>query len=758
MPEQDELLSFLDEGEAAPFPPAGVKGQPWQVLIVDDDPDVHTATEFALDDTIIQSRHLELLHAHSSEEALQLLRQTPNVAVILLDVVMETEDAGLRIVRTIREELGFTHARIILRTGQPGHAPEIDTISRYDINDYKTKNELTRNKLYTVLTAAIRCYDQLCQLDASRRGLEQIVAASNQFILAQGLQAFAEGAIIQIAGFAGIEPEGVVCVSNHHGDASNHHGGDVDGLPIADPCPIITAATGRYRCLIQHHLREINDTRIVEHLTRCLAERRNLIDEHSLTLFFAGREGHDFAAFINSPAPLRDVDQHLLEVFCINIALCADNATLVSRLHNQAFVDGLVHLPNRIAFINAIDERLKGDERGEWVIALADVDQFAEINDMLGHHYGDLLLYAMARRLEQSPLGQCLVARIAGDKFGIFGEDLLVCPEILRSIFATPFDINGVEHPVSVSLGFVRLKAGSGRGAELLKDASIALKHAKSSGFGQTAYYSEAIRAETRERAYLLNELRRAFDHQHLFVVYQPQINLHSHAVIGVEALLRWRTEDGRLVPPDRFIPIAERSGLIIDLGHWALRTALHALTELQAAGYDRLRMAVNVSAVQFRQPQFLQTVETALRDTKTRAIDLELEITESVAALGFDYVEKLLHQLRAAGIGVAIDDFGTGFSSLSYLDHLPADRLKIDKCFISALDSQQPRRRIAEIVVELGRKLGMNVLAEGVETAAQAALLRELGCDDAQGYYFATPMLLEDLLGWLSTWNKGSP
>ncbi|MCB1771167.1 MAG: EAL domain-containing protein, partial [Candidatus Competibacteraceae bacterium] len=540
-----------------------------------------------------------------------------------------------------------------------------------------------------------------------------------------------------------IEPEGLMCVSTRPASASDD--------PIADPQPIITAAMGRYRYLIQRHLTEIDDPRIAECLTRCLTERHNVVDECSLTLFFAGREGHDFAAFVASAAPLREVDQHLLEVFCINIALCADNIALVSHLRNQAFVDRLVSLPNRTAFIDAVDQRLKSGECAGMVIALIDVDQFAEINDMLGHHYGDHLLCAMARRLEQAPLDQCLVARIAGDKFGVFGDERLVQPEILQPIFTTPFNIQEVQHTVSISMGLVQLSACfAERGAELIKDASIALKHAKSSGIGQTAYYSDTIRTETRERTRLLHELRHAFNHDHLFIVYQPQLSLHSEEVIGVEALMRWRAEDGRFVPPDRFIPVAERSGLIVGLGNWVLRIALHALARLRAAGYDRLRMAVNVSAVQFRQPDFLQTVEEALRDTGTNPEALELEITESVAALGFGYVEKLLHQLKSAGIGVAIDDFGTGFSSLSYLDRLPADRLKIDKSFVWALDSQQPGRRIADIVIELGRKLGMNVLAEGVETAAQTSLLRDLGCDDAQGYYFGKPMSLDELLSWL--------
>ncbi|MCB1768966.1 MAG: DUF3369 domain-containing protein, partial [Candidatus Competibacteraceae bacterium] len=244
MPEHDEFLSFLDEEASSLSPATSVAERVWRVLIVDDDRDVHTATEFALGETIILNRRLQFLHAYSGVEALQLLRREPHVAVILLDVVMETEDIGLRIVQAIREELGLNHTRIILRTGQPGHAPEIDTINRYDINDYKTKSELTRNKLYTTLTTAIRCYDQLCQLDASRRGLEQIVAASNRFIVEQGLQTFAEGVIIQIAGFVGIEPEGLMCVSTHPAGASDD--------PMTDPQPIITAAMGRYRYLIQH--------------------------------------------------------------------------------------------------------------------------------------------------------------------------------------------------------------------------------------------------------------------------------------------------------------------------------------------------------------------------------------------------------------------------------------------------------------------------------------------------------------------------
>ncbi|MDQ5908687.1 MAG: hypothetical protein QG599_780 [Pseudomonadota bacterium] len=747
MREQDVFLSFIDDSETLSHPPSGAHQRSWLVLIVDDDRDVHETTEFALSGVLIKDRPLTFLHAYSGAEALDLLRRESTIAVILLDVVMETDDAGLRIIHAIREELGLVNTRIILRTGQPGYAPEIETISRYDINDYKTKNELVRHKLYTTLTTAIRCYDQLCQLDASRRGLAQIIAASNQFILEQGLQTFAEGVIIQIAAFAGIEPDGLVCVSAHSATPTDELTNE--STPV-DSHPVITAATGRYRHLIQHRLEEIDDPRIIDHLSRCLQERHNLLDERSLTLFFSGHDGYDLAAFVDSSQPLREVDQHLLEVFCVNIALCADNVALVSRLRNYAFVDSLVNLPNRNAFISSIDQRLQEDASQKSVIALVDVDQFAEINDLLGHHYGDQLLCAIARRLAQEKFNHCLIARISGDQFGVFGDARRVRPEMLQSAFTTPFDINGAEHRLSVSMGFARVDPASQRGDELLKDASIALKHAKSGGFGQVAYYSDQVRVETRERTRLLHDLRRAFDHEHLFLVYQPQLSLQDRTVVGVEALLRWRTESGCFIPPDQFIPVAEQSGLIVGIGYWLLRVALHDAVRLRNAGYRGIRMAVNVSAVQFRQPTFLDMVEEALRDTGAGPDDLELEITESVAALGFDYVGNVLRQLKNWGIRVAIDDFGTGFSSLSYLDRLPADRLKIDRSFVSALDSQQPGARIAEIVITLGRKLGMNVLAEGVETALQADMLSQLACNDAQGYYFGKPMPLEDLLHWL--------
>nr|WP_315224749.1 EAL domain-containing protein [uncultured Albidiferax sp.] len=733
--DDEDLLEFIDG--AAPAVPMAPR-ELWRILVVDDDPDVHESTAYGLRGLEIEGRGLQLLHAHSAAEALEVLRCERDVAVVLLDVVMETDNAGLVTVGAIRNGLGLANVRIILRTGQPGQAPEIDTIRRYDINDYKTKSELTRTKLYTALTAAIRSYDQLRRMDASRRGLEKIVAASNQFIAEPGLQSFAEGVITQIAGLVGVEPEGVLCACTPNAETGSH-------------CVVIAAA-GRLAHLMQRCITDIEDPYIVASLTQCLAERRNLLAERSVTLFFPGREGGDFVAFVYASAPLRDVDMHLLEVFCTNIALCAANVELVTRLRNHAFVDRMLGLPNRTAFIQHLDDAVAASGTAGHAIGLMDVDQFAETNDMFGHVYGDQLLAAIALRLGAVLAGAGFLARVAGDTFGLFGLESSVNPERLRGVFEQPFEIENVLRPVSVCMGFVRCDDTSGSGLELLKDASIALKRAKELGQGRSAYYSAEVGTITRERTRMLHGLQRAFDHEHLFVVYQPQVSLADGRPIGVEALLRWRTDDGKFVPPDRFIPVAEQSGLIVTMGAWVLRSALHAMAVLRQQGNGLgIRVAVNVSSVQFAQPQFLDVVDDALRDSGMPPESLELEITESVAVMGMERVAALLRQIKARGIAVAIDDFGTGFSSLSYLDRLPADRLKIDRAFVMSLDSGRLGARIAEMIVPLGHQLGMQVLAEGVETEAQADILRGLGCDEAQGYLYAKPMPIEDLGPWLA-------
>ena len=303
---------------------------------------------------------------------------------------------------------------------------------------------------------------------------------------------------------------------------------------------------------------------------------------------------------------------------------------------------------------------------------------------------------------------------------------------------------------MSATLGITRIDEVEGSGIDALKAASIALKRAKQEQRGHYAYFSRAMGVEIRERVKLLQDLRGAFACERLFLNYQPQVRLPDGRPVGVEALIRWRGEAGRFIPPDQFIPLAEHSGLIVPIGEWVMRTACRQQMALTEEGYAGLRMAINVSVVQFRQSNFLDVLDAALADSGVDPAHIELEITESVAMLEADYMVRMFNEIKARGLQIAVDDFGTGFSSLSYLQRLSLDRLKIDKSFVNQMGDKVDGKSIAAMVTDLGRNLGLAVIAEGVEDAQQAERLTALGCHEAQGYYYGRPMDDLGLREWL--------
>ncbi|MCB1887656.1 MAG: EAL domain-containing protein [Rhodocyclaceae bacterium] len=732
MPAADEPLVFLDD--ALPKAESPVGRPPWRLLVVDDDIDVHEATRYALRDIDVLGRPLVLEHAYSAEEAFQALSRPNDIGVILLDVVMETDDAGLALVDRIRTELGLRQVRIILRTGQPGQAPEIDVIRRYDINDYRTKSELTRTRLYTTVVAAIRAYDQLHRMDESRKGLEKIVSASNGLIAEQGLETFSEGVITQIASLIGVPAEGVVCA----------RGG------VSRDEVIVIAAAGRYGRMIHSRVSNIEAPRIARALLECLEQRRNVVTADSVTLYIESQHGVAYAAFVDSERPVDAIDCDLLQVFCSNIARCADNIHLVDELKRQAYSDRLLGLPNRSAMLGELDRHLGPSATpAEAALAVLDIDQFSSINDMFGHRFGDALLVAAADRL-RSHLPNCYVARVSGGAFGVLCPQGALAEARIGAVFDAPLEVAGIDHALSVSSGIVRLKDVQGDGGSCFQNAYIALKRAKAQGAGHSVIYTPGMSDEAHNRSRILGLLQGATSRGELFPVFQPQIDLAERRVVGLEALLRWRTATGELIPPGDFIPIAERSALILTLGDWILRQALDALRHLARHGHADLKMAVNVSVVQLHQPDFIERLDAALKETGVEPGQLELEITESAAALGNVQLAPLLGLLRQRGVRIAIDDFGTGFSSLAYLDKLPADCLKIDRSFIHQLDGGHGTP-ITDLIVPLGHRLGMRVLAEGVETESQLRILRQLGCDGVQGFLLGRPMPLDELTGWLT-------
>ena len=732
-PAEDELFSFDDE---AHLEDAGTAKPCWQILIVDDDQDVHQSTCFALANSEILGRPLRFLHAYSAAQALNLLNEQAQIAVILLDVVMESEHAGLHLVRRIREELHNSETRIILRTGQPGYAPEIEAIRDYDINDYKTKSELTRNRLYTALTAAIRSYDQIHTINASRRGLGMVIRASSNLLARQGVSEFAAGIITQICGLLGLPPEGVVCAYDNQSSPAH---------------ALIVAAAGSLTDCMHKQLDELPNQAVAHALSKTLDERRNLFGNDATTLFFPGQGHHHMAAYLQTERALNELDQQLLEVFCSNIIITLDNVLLLSQLRDHAYNDQLLHIPNRLALIHALDRALTGAAPGESTLALIDIDGFSELNDTLGHRHGDALLAAVVERLQQELPPGTMLARVAGDVFGILAGNQVANAATLERLFHQPLSFAGLSQRVTTTIGLTCLDQIDGNGSEALKAANIALKHGKQHQRGRISHFTRVMEQETRDRVQLLQELRSAFEREHLFVVYQPQVSLVTRQLIGVEALLRWRKDDGQLVAPAQFIPLAESSGLIVGLGEWVLRSACRDLQQIIQHSGQPLRMAVNVSVVQFRQANFLDCLEHAIHDSGIDPGLLELEITESVAALDAGFMIDLLNRIKRLGVSIAVDDFGTGFSSLSYLERLNVDRLKIDLSFVRQMAQSAGSRRIVETIIQLGRSLQLELIAEGIEQEDQAATLKQMGCHEGQGYLFAKPLELPALLSFIS-------
>ena len=711
----------------------------WNILIVDDETDVHQSTILALGREQICGRSLKFDHAYSASEAREILKSNTDYAVILLDVVMESERAGFDFVRYVREELGITDTRIILRTGQPGYAPELETISKYEINDYKAKSELTRNKLYTAVTACIRSYSQIQALQLSKKGLEKIIGASKELLYLRGYKEFAEGVITQLTALFNLPPEGLVCVKS----APRKRGQPKDLQVIA--------GAGKYRDFILKPVSEIASQKVIHAIREAANNKQHILHNEYTCLYFHTPDQQEMVVYLADHIRSNTGDLQLLELFSTNIIASIDNVTLLEQRHEYAYIDPLLGIPNRLSFLQSIEDHLQKRTPNLQVI-LIDIDDFSAMNDTIGTENGDLLLQKISTRLASFHEGQ-LIARVSGDTFGILGDKEEVCQESVASCFDEPFVIDHAGHSLSATKGLVSID-GQKAATEVLAQANTALKKAKQTLRGSYQAFQQEMLKETESHFNLLQNLRKAFGQEHLFMAYQPKIDLMTGKLIGFEALMRWKNVQGQFVPPDQFIPIAEASGLIVPLGEWALRQALVQIKQIRESSGIDLSVAVNVSVVQFAHPKFIQMLNQAIEFSGADPLWLELEVTESFAMHDFNVVKNLIDEISNIGIKVSIDDFGTGFSSLSYLERLSVNSLKIDKSFIDRIKESDCDTRIPETILRLGKSLGLQIVAEGVETDFQAQWLKENECDIAQGYLFAKPLFVEQIPPWIKEYN----
>ncbi|HEX5830726.1 MAG TPA: EAL domain-containing protein [Gemmatimonadaceae bacterium] len=437
----------------------------------------------------------------------------------------------------------------------------------------------------------------------------------------------------------------------------------------------------------------------------------------------------------------------------------AERDRVERQLRHDARHDPLTGLPNRAFFMerlgHVVSRRRARDDHPLFAILFLDLDNFKVVNDSVGHHAGDELLIAVARRLEQCVRGGDMVCRLGGDEFALLLENVVDARDAaciasrVQEALSRPVNLSGYELFTSVSIGVALSSTPNERPEYLLRSADMAMYRAKNVGKARFEMFDPAMHAAALTRLQLETDLRRAVEYEAFELAYQPIVSLETGRMVSVEALLRWPHPDRGLVEPGDFVPVAEETGLIVVLGRWVLREACRQLVRWREAvgpAAEALTVSVNLSPRQFTQVDVAKEVAGALAETGLDAASLALEITESVIIERAGAAALALTQLKAMGVHVYMDDFGTGYSSLSYLHQIPLDAIKIDRAFIAPIDDEERMLHLVRTIVTLARNLGLQTVAEGVTTPMQLQRLREAGCDSAQGYLFARPMDAADV------------
>ena len=424
----------------------------------------------------------------------------------------------------------------------------------------------------------------------------------------------------------------------------------------------------------------------------------------------------------------------------------------VHQMKHMAYHDVLSGLPNRRLFLEKLESAISAAKNNSQKLAVVfiDLDRFKNINDSFGHEFGDLLLQGFSQKIKENLRSNDIISRQGGDEFTLILNNIHVEKDIapmihrLQSSLADPLTIKGQELHISMSIGIAVYPKDGETTDELLKHADSAMYSAKEKGKNNYQFFSDDMAFTASRKIALENDMRHAISNGEFILHYQPQVRTATGEVIGMEALIRWQTADGRIISPEEFIPLAEETRMILPIGEWVLSTACEQAKKWHDSGYPELKLAVNLSPLQFLHDDLMDTVRQALEKTGFSASSLELEITESVAVDDAEKAISRMQALRELGVRIAIDDFGTGYSSLSYLKRFPLNNLKIAQPFVQDMATNSHDKSLVKAMIFIAHSLDMSVIAEGVETAEQLALLKRLDCDEIQGYFFSKPLTAE--------------
>ena len=739
----NELFEFSAEKEAA-----GPSQKDWVVLSVEDNQPYQDVLESAIQEVAFEGRKIELLRASSAASAATILSKRQDISLILLDIVMETDDAGFYLIDTIRNVIGDELVRIVVLTGQPGVKPHDKAINEYNISEYWNKTDLSADKLKSVVVSNLRTWQISQELKIARRGLQMIVDASRSLTARQDTSEFAHTVLEEIARVINVpNTGGIVCIVKT----------GIESLQLA---PIV-AASSHFRKLINARLESVfsvyNDDkkeRVEKSIFEAWQTQQHLF-ENDFTLLFFDTSAHDdkqYLMLVDSPHQLDTNHLNLLQAFAENISSGFVNQALMNKLSELAYLDTPTGIHNRNWLVRELEQQ-SAYHLNNSSLVLFRLLNYDTAEMMAGHDYAIKMFKTFCNFIKEDLAQHYLMAVWDKETVAlVFTLDKKPTEEKLEAIRNSTMEMDELDIQLQFQVGTLDFKDTlSLTLAEVLVLADTALGKARSRGIYIYNFDYELIQRLS-NRMRILTALKKALTtRESFFMVLQPKVNLTTCKPVGFEALLRWRMEDNTLCPPSEFIPIAEASGLSLEISEMVLAKTIEVIQRLQQEGYS-LPVSFNLANSDVMSPIIFNEIHRCINEHDIDASLLDIEVTETQATEDYTVINPLLRSFINKGVGVSIDDFGTGYSSLSQLADLAATTIKLDQKFVNDLTSENKDKalHIVQMIARLAERFAFKLVAEGVETEEQRQLLIDNGYEHAQGYYFAKPMPLDELLDWL--------
>ncbi|SBS31108.1 Phytochrome-like protein cph2 [Marinomonas aquimarina] len=708
-----------------------------KILTVEDDIAYQRSLLLSLKTLNYGGREVEFLAANSAQQAATVLAQHPDISLVLLDVVMEQDDSGLRLVRSIRNSLDNQLVRIVLLTGQPGMMPLDDLMALYDVDDYWNKSDLSFEHLQTIVLGNLRTWEHMQAMQQARLGLQMLIESSQRLSNKLDLKGYTQAILEELCKIFSVNQGGIVCIIHQQEESPEK--------------ALVFAVSGIYKAWANQYLGNVSkDSELFRVFSQSLSAQGHVIDTPLSALYFTSEEvdQRDYVVLINCDRPLTDYEIDLLQIFGENINAGFSNVALHSRLSELAYFDSITGLQNKNWMLHQL-ERLTLAERQHAKLLMLFVEDLSYSEVLLGVKFGRSLMKHLASYLKASFVKAIDIVMYERDTLLVLIYDQQDYDrETLEHVLHPQIEMDGAKHHIDLTGALVKLSDMEYQEPQqILGIAKSILEQTKHRNM-EFGLFEASELAEIQDRYELMKKLRVALNNEEIFIHLQPKVRLQDRQLVGFEALVRWRDANDRMIPPDHFVPLAETSGLIDKLDEYVAVRACEAVKHLRQAGIE-VPISVNIAGSEFSRADFVTRFCECLQQQQVATHSIEIEVTETqlieVLRSAADYLDKL----SALGIRVSIDDFGAGYSSLSYLSLIKAAELKIDRQFIMRMEQTDQDKQIVQMIINLGHLLNMSVIAEGIETESQYQMLLQMGCDAGQGYHIARPMLLEDVLTW---------